>query len=202
MNYLYIDTTDAYLTVMKSFDTDTRLCVDSSPLRHSTTLMPVIDDLVGEDKSRLEAIAVNVGPGSFTGIRIGVTTAKIIGMGLKIPVIPFTTFELLAYQEDVTDRATVVVDAGNKLFYAQEFLGKKPVGKPCEWTVEEFTARLASGERLVGVKDNRCARPKLDDVTVPKAIIEDKIKAGSLVPYGEIEPLYIQLSQAEKEAKK
>ena len=66
---------------------------------HSQRLMPLVISLLKDsdiDRSQLEGIAVAVGPGSFTGIRIGVSTARGLAQGLGIPVIGVNTLEALA----------------------------------------------------------------------------------------------------------
>jgi len=68
---------------------------------HSVNLMPMIDTCLTLAKmsiSDLDAIAVNVGPGSFTGIRIGVCTAKGLALSLNIPCIAVNTLDALSYQ--------------------------------------------------------------------------------------------------------
>ncbi len=50
------------------------------------------------DFSQIKSVAVSIGPGSFTGLRIGLSAAKGLSVGLKIPIIPVPTFEALAYQ--------------------------------------------------------------------------------------------------------
>lgn len=66
---------------------------------HSQTLLPMLDEIVKMTETRLEdvdAIAVAAGPGSFTGLRIGSATAKGLGMALGKPVIGIPTVEGLA----------------------------------------------------------------------------------------------------------
>jgi tRNA threonylcarbamoyladenosine biosynthesis protein TsaB len=68
-------------------------------LTHSQKLMLCVDEVVKEaqiSKQQLKAIAVSNGPGSFTGLRIGVTTAKTIAQALNIPVIPVNTLDAMA----------------------------------------------------------------------------------------------------------
>jgi len=63
------------------------------------TLAPVVSDLLSKSKvkpSELTAIAVTVGPGSFTGLRVGVAMAKALAYGLRIPVVGVDTLEVLA----------------------------------------------------------------------------------------------------------
>lgn len=69
-------------------------------LTHSEQLLPIIDELLNKTKvSRhdLEGIAVASGPGSFTGLRIGMATAKGLAQGLDIPLVSVPTLLALAY---------------------------------------------------------------------------------------------------------
>ena len=68
---------------------------------HSQTLLPMIAeirDMVQLDLETLDAIAVSGGPGSFTGLRIGSTTAKGLGLALKKPLIHVPTLDAMAFQ--------------------------------------------------------------------------------------------------------
>ena len=67
---------------------------------HSENLVPHIEQLFslgGVKKEDLSAVAVAVGPGSFTGLRIGIGTAKSIAYGLRIPIVGVSTLEGLAW---------------------------------------------------------------------------------------------------------
>ncbi len=69
-------------------------------LTHSETLLPMLDELMKSTKTdpeELDGIAVAAGPGSFTGLRIGASTAKGIALALKKPLIPVSTLAALAY---------------------------------------------------------------------------------------------------------
>ena len=66
--------------------------------RHGETLLPAIDALLGRlaiDRSRLAAIVVGTGPGAFTGLRVGIATAKGIAHGLGRPIIGIPTGDAL-----------------------------------------------------------------------------------------------------------
>lgn len=71
--------------------------------RHNATLMGVIEDLLEKAELKIadiEVIAVVTGPGSFTGIRIGVTTALAIRRALGIPIVALTALEAVADDKD------------------------------------------------------------------------------------------------------
>ncbi len=66
---------------------------------HSERLMPAIDRLLadaGWALATLDGLAVSVGPGSFTGLRIGISTAKGLAFGLDVPIAPVPTLDALA----------------------------------------------------------------------------------------------------------
>jgi tRNA threonylcarbamoyladenosine biosynthesis protein TsaB len=68
---------------------------------HSEKLIPMISDLLKNAEVELkdvDQIAVSMGPGSFTGLRIGLTVAKGLAVGKDIPIIPVPTFDALAFQ--------------------------------------------------------------------------------------------------------
>lgn len=68
---------------------------------HSVNLLPMVRDVLadaGINKQDLNGISVSIGPGSFTGLRIGITTAKTLAQVLKVPLVGISTLEALAYQ--------------------------------------------------------------------------------------------------------
>ena len=70
------------------------------PPRHAETLAPAIAwclEKCDAQPAQVSAVAVGIGPGMFTGLRVGVTTAKIFAQALRIPVIPIPSLDLLAY---------------------------------------------------------------------------------------------------------
>lgn len=87
----------------------------TSPPRHAETLAPAIAwccERCGVELSQLSAIAVGIGPGMFTGLRVGVTTAKVLAQSLRIPVVPIPSLDLLAYPLRYSRRLVVAtIDA-------------------------------------------------------------------------------------------
>jgi tRNA threonylcarbamoyladenosine biosynthesis protein TsaB len=67
--------------------------------RHAETLAPMIEWLlmrIGAGPADLSAVAVDVGPGLFTGMRVGIATAQAMAWGLEIPVVPLCSLDILA----------------------------------------------------------------------------------------------------------
>ena len=95
---------------------------------HSEKLLTLVQDVVrsgGIAVNQLDAIAVSIGPGSFTGLRIGLSTAKGLSYALDKPLVAVSTFEAMAeagrqrYQS--SELITVVIDAKKDEWYVGQF---------------------------------------------------------------------------------
>ena len=93
---------------------------------HGQKLMPVIESLlqqVGIEREGLDAIAVSMGPGSYTGLRIGVSTAKGMAYALEIPLLGVDTLDALARRSlpfvGVTDTVVPMMDARRMEVYCK-----------------------------------------------------------------------------------
>jgi tRNA threonylcarbamoyladenosine biosynthesis protein TsaB len=101
MNILAIDTSNEILGL--AIEKDGVLIAEKmTNLKkdHSSRLMPAIVSLMKDvalDAEQLNQIVVGRGPGSYTGVRIGVTTAKSLAWALEIPIIPVSSLRALAY---------------------------------------------------------------------------------------------------------
>ncbi|MCM3611558.1 tRNA (adenosine(37)-N6)-threonylcarbamoyltransferase complex dimerization subunit type 1 TsaB [Planococcus sp. MERTA32b] len=100
MIYLGIDTSNSPLAIALAKD-DTILIEETSNLKinHSLTAMPAVEDLMAKAKvnpTQLTHIAVAEGPGSYTGVRIGLTIAKTLAWSLKIPLHMVSSLKVLA----------------------------------------------------------------------------------------------------------
>ncbi|HEX3245786.1 MAG TPA: tRNA (adenosine(37)-N6)-threonylcarbamoyltransferase complex dimerization subunit type 1 TsaB, partial [Chloroflexota bacterium] len=103
---------------------------------HSEQLMHSIErglDLTGLDRVALRALGVSRGPGSYTGVRVGITIARVLSYALDIPIIGVDALDVVAYEH--ADRGLPVrpfLDAGRRRYasalYEPRFDGLKRVG--------------------------------------------------------------------------
>lgn len=130
----------------------------------------------------ISAIGVVVGPGSFTGIRLGIAYAKGIAMGLKIPVVGISAFDLYLA---ATPDAFVAIDSGRgDFFVAANSL------EPQTMEIEQIETKQMEWARTVG------HRPF--DLKLGAQIVEQKIAAGDIAP---VVPMYLRPSYAEQNKK-
>ncbi len=90
-------------------------------LNHSDTVMTSIDTLfalTGHNIKEVEKIAVSIGPGSFTGIRVGVGTAKGLAYSLGVPIVGINELDLIANMANNTDKTIIsTIDARKERVY-------------------------------------------------------------------------------------
>lgn len=136
----------------------------------------------GAHWSDLTAIGVVVGPGSFTGIRLGIAYAKGLALGLNIPVVPVNAFEIYLR---ATPDAFVAIDSGRgDFFVAADGLA------PCTMSIDDVEVRQMDWPRTVGHKPF--------DLHNAVAIVSDKLKSGNIEP---VVPMYLRPSYAEQNKK-
>ncbi len=123
-------------------------------LTHSETLMPMVQSVMCQaelEPAELDMLAVTVGPGSFTGLRIGAATVKGLALGLDIPVMPLPTLEVLAYGAVLSDGQIVpIMDARRGQVYAALYRREdgtlRCVEEAAVLTVEDLAQRLGRQE--------------------------------------------------------
>ena len=98
---LAIDSTEQTCSVaLTSSDHQVRSLLENQPRKHSELLLPMVDQLLAESQingQALDAIAVSIGPGAFTGLRIGCSIAQGLAFGWGLPMIPVISLEAFAY---------------------------------------------------------------------------------------------------------
>lgn len=120
---------------------------------HQERLAPLVAELMAEAGTsfdRLDRVGVTVGPGSFTGLRVGLAFAKGIGQALAIPVVAVGTLEALA--AGTPGRVLAVLDAKRGQVYLQAFADGVAVSAPDVLPLETAAARVAefAPEVLIG----------------------------------------------------
>ena len=150
--------------------------------KQSTALPDAVMKFMEQNNAKmsdLTAIGVIVGPGSFTGIRMGIAYAKGLSIGLNIPVIGVNLFELYLYE---TPDAFVAIDSGRGDFFVAS-----PQHEPCTMTIDEVETEQMKCPSTVGHKPY--------NLIYAKNIVENKINTGKLEP---VIPMYLRPSYAEK----
>lgn len=191
----------------------------NSGLTHSETLLPMIKRVMqGVEFNSLDAIAITAGPGSFTGIRIGIATVKGLAFYHNIPCYSVSTLEAIAYNFTDEHDAVIcaVMDARRMQFYNALFEVKdgkiKRLTTDRAISIEELRKELQNysnviiagdGARLCydNIELDNCELAKDNNIyqnaiSVAKATFDKQtISAKQLMP------VYLRQSQAERELK-
>lgn len=118
MKYLFIDTCSNCLIISTIInDKIDYFFIDKNNNDTSSKVMKVLKDAV-DDINTVDKIFVVNGPGSFTGIRVGITIAKTIGFCLNIPIISLSELEILATTNTDTKYNVSLIDARRGYVYA------------------------------------------------------------------------------------
>lgn len=132
MIWLGIDTSNTPLSV--ALVEEGRVLIehtDSFPTTHSVAAMPAIERIMKEagiTPDQLDAIAIAKGPGSYTGIRIGMTLVKTLAWSLEIPVYPVSSLAVLAAPGKWFSGVTVsIMDARRQHVFAGVYQDQQPL---------------------------------------------------------------------------
>ena len=196
-------------------------------LTHSQTLMSMIENalsITGKTVSDLDAVAVNAGPGSFTGVRIGVSAVKGIAFAGDIPCVPISTLESMAEKACLFPHtvACCLMDARCQQVYAALF-ERGEDGTLCRLADDEALTMAQMEERLtalgrpivlLGDGSEMCYRAwkdKIPNVSLAPAAVRYQSAAstaiigarrfadGCFITPEELQPMYLRLPQAERE---
>ena len=172
-------------------------------LTHSETLLPMIKMVMGDYKiSDLDAIAVTAGPGSFTGVRIGVATVKGLAFNDNIPCVSVSTLEAIACRRMQFYNAIFEIKNGKAVRLCED----RAI------SIDDLKNDLKKYEKVIIAGDG--ARLCYDNLGIDNIILapedkryqcgqgvalaaenKEKISAAALMP------VYLRLSQAERELK-
>ena len=197
-NFLAVDTSSRYLTVLavKGEKVVLRHLHDCA-LQHSVMVMGEVDKALTEanlSPEECDFFSAVTGPGSFTGIRIGISTVKGFAVATGKPLVEVTAFELLAYNiED--DNFYVVIDAAHSHYYVCGFdRDKKVILKPCYLSQEEAEAK----GNLYGFEDlplKNYTKLGIEKCLYPAVTAKSAFKSKRM------QALYVRKSQAEENRK-
>lgn len=212
-------------------DNDKLLCeyTMNNTMKHSKTLMPMLDDLLkrlGISIREIELLAVSEGPGSFTGLRIGSATAKGLAHGLNVPIVNVPTLEVLAVGIGVPNLGVGVLvhSRANELYYAQycTMMNQGNIELQCikeisEMDIERLIEQINHDKEdlyLVGDgvdvfrKELEALEPRhtvLKEIYVSRSAKQvallgyTKYQKGEYMSYHEQKPYYYKKAQAERE---
>ena len=205
------------------------LIYSNTGLTHSQTLMPMVESALksaGIDIKDVDLFAVSNGPGSFTGVRIGVSAVKGLAQPLNKNCVTVSTLEVIAKPlENTGCYAVAVMDARCNQVYTAQFDcsdGFKRVTEDEAITIDELTEKLSDVKKpivLIGDGADVTYKKMVDVIpSVKKAVpsicyqsaADVALIAAEMVENGEnvaqtandILPNYLRLSQAERELKK
>jgi tRNA threonylcarbamoyladenosine biosynthesis protein TsaB len=152
----------------------------------------------GVERSELGAVVVGTGPGSFTGLRMGLAAARGLAFALDVPVAGVPTLDALAAG---APGALPVVDAGRREVFTR-VNGQAACAAPQELELEPGTLCVGDGAvRYRAVLEERGAEvpPDEDERHRPRARFHAAL-ATEFGPADEVEPLYLRLPDAEQSA--
>ncbi|MFJ2229252.1 tRNA (adenosine(37)-N6)-threonylcarbamoyltransferase complex dimerization subunit type 1 TsaB [Streptomyces halstedii] len=145
--------------------------------RHGELLLPAVDRVLAEAGLGLDAVtdvAVGVGPGPYTGLRVGLVTAAAFGSALSVPVHGVCTLDGLAYAAGVEGPFAVATDARRKeVYWARYEDARTRTGGPCVDRPADIAGQLA-GLPVVG------AGALLYPEVFPDARGPEHVRAGAL----------------------
>ena len=185
-----------------------------SKLYHSENLLPQIEEVLRiANVEKVDAVAVSIGPGSFTGLRIGLAAAKALAYAWQIKIIGVPTLHAMAAHFPKSSAMILpLIDAQKNSAYVQPFKNLQPIE---EITVRPITEILdAAGQsdyeiilcgdvlhKIKTLPDNvtfapiNLRMPRAVNVALCGKILIDEGKIGNVM---NLEPLYLRRSEAEE----
>jgi tRNA threonylcarbamoyladenosine biosynthesis protein TsaB len=196
MNILAVDTSLPALSVALLSDGRpvAAIALEGANSRNEK-LLPAVDwafDESGFDRTTLELLAVTRGPGSFTGVRVGLATIQGLSAALDLPVCAMSTHQAIAHGH--SGPTLVYGDAGRSEFYASVWDGAREVVAPqlaTQAELERLQAEYGEGIAIASLLATRNVALELAHAAAAFA------KAGSLERFADVTPIYVRLAEAE-----
>lgn len=190
----------------------------NSGLTHSETLLPMITRVMDSHKySELDGIAITAGPGSFTGVRIGVATVKGLAFNDDIPCYSVSTLEAIAYNfVDKNAVVCAVMDARRMQFYNALFrVQNGKVERLCDdraISIEDLQNELKQYDKVVIAGDGaklcfqnieleNCTLADDDRIYQNAVGVAKAAQNKNAISPKALMPVYLRQSQAERELK-
>lgn len=116
------------------------------PRAHAEELAPLVNEAM--TCGQVQQVVVGRGPGSFTGLRVGLATAQVLGWALAVPVVGVCTLDVVACQSELAD-GWVVMDARRGELFHQRYAAGNAVGLP-DVAPRADVRRLVGTDRVAG----------------------------------------------------
>ncbi len=204
MKLLAIETATPATRVALAVDGEVVAEVEGDGRPHAAALLPAVERLLAEARIALadvDAFAVSIGPGSFTGLRIGLSTVKAFALGGR-PLAGVPTLAALAWPErDAAPTLVASLDAQRGELYAAAYtvggdLGLEPLWSECLLMPDELRSRAPANAKLVGAvgASGEGKGPRAGDVALLGARI---LAAGGGEEAATLVPRYVRRAEAE-----
>lgn len=200
MNTLIIDCSNGLFVQIIS-DKQSFSFMDSEAKKQSDSLLDKIDQLLKEATLTIKdinVIAVNVGPGSFTGIRVAISTAKGLAIGSGAKIVIFNSFDVVDIQNS-RNYGILVEGFGNNYYYHFKKYGK--IFQGCA-SIDKLGV-LAKDISVFSTSEQVCQSVAqfgiIKSTYNAQKCVEDKISKNQFIETNQIVPLYLRASQAELE---
>lgn len=176
---------------------------------HSEVATSQLQELLknaGRDLRELTHIAVNVGPGSFTGLRVGISLAKTLAYSLSLPIVSLNSLEILAFiHSQKKEKIFVATKAVQNFFYAASF-SKTDSGLTNDLAPQsvegESLKTLALGHTNVLIEGQTTGFLAHSEAKDLITLLCGSQPPRQFLSWKNVEPLYIRASEAEEKLKK
>lgn len=208
MKKLFIDTSSSHITLAIVDDNCILSYIDEiNDVMLSERIFPLITKLFEDAKLNIKNISkiyVVNGPGSFTGVRIGVTIAKTVAWTLKLPVIPISSLEVIASTSCDGDYLIPYIDARRGYVFAGVYDSElKIIQEDSHTKLSTLISKLPKKAKciLVGYDEINSVLNKIKpSIDIIKVIAKHQDDLG-ITPH-ELIPNYLKLTEAEENLKK